>query len=305
MSEYRTIKTLIWADPFFESLDASGKLLFIYLFSNRSIDNLGIFEVTVEHISHETSIPKDKVMQLLKVFQDSGKISTERGRILVHNFIENQTSTSWKVQKGQRVLFDKCRLCKLKDTLSKLYPEIFCVSSAGNGMGNGKGIGNGSGNGMGMGSTFDMVSANHIRYDMVSENNDMVSSEVEINTAADIKKEIKKPETTINILPYKEIVTLYNKICVPVGLPRCVTLNENRKSAIKARCAERVEFTDGQILDFTDLKNWEIFFKRAATNDYVLGKKNDPNNERYKNWQGSFDFVISPRGFARVIEGRE
>jgi hypothetical protein len=61
MAKYRAIYEIIWKDPDFQDYDPSRKLLFIYLCTNGSTTESGIYPITVTTISNETGIPKTTV----------------------------------------------------------------------------------------------------------------------------------------------------------------------------------------------------------------------------------------------------
>lgn len=58
---YRTIETSIWTDPKIKGLDAKGKLLFVYLFTNTHTHVSGLYYLPDLIVEHETAIPKRQV----------------------------------------------------------------------------------------------------------------------------------------------------------------------------------------------------------------------------------------------------
>ena len=65
MSKYRPVYKKIWKDKDFLSLGKEAKLLFLYLITNESINNSGIYEIPIQTISNETGIGLPTVRQLL------------------------------------------------------------------------------------------------------------------------------------------------------------------------------------------------------------------------------------------------
>ena len=65
MAKYRSIHQKIWTDPDFQDYSANGKLIFIYLCTNASTSESGIYAITPKTISGETGIEKEKVSMLL------------------------------------------------------------------------------------------------------------------------------------------------------------------------------------------------------------------------------------------------
>jgi hypothetical protein len=98
MSDYRTIQTGIWdEDEWFHSLSSDGKLLFIYLFSNKLVSLAGIYKVPLSTIEYCTGIPREQVVELLQQFTADGKVFYENGVVWVINLRKFQANESPKV----------------------------------------------------------------------------------------------------------------------------------------------------------------------------------------------------------------
>lgn len=65
MAGYRPIYKRIWKDPDFQVLDPSDKLLFIYLCTNESTNESGIYPITHLTIANETNLDMQTVAQRL------------------------------------------------------------------------------------------------------------------------------------------------------------------------------------------------------------------------------------------------
>jgi len=65
MSKYTPLKKTIWRDKDFKKSSKDEKLLFLYLISNESINNSGIYEIPLSTISEESGIGIPTVKQLL------------------------------------------------------------------------------------------------------------------------------------------------------------------------------------------------------------------------------------------------
>ena len=65
MATYRPVHINIWKDPDFEKFNYTQKLIFIYLLTNESTTESGIYPITVKTISNETGVPIKKVEELL------------------------------------------------------------------------------------------------------------------------------------------------------------------------------------------------------------------------------------------------
>lgn len=84
-------------------------------------------------------------------------------------------------------------------------------------------------------------------------------------------------------IDYQAIVKLYNETCV--SFPRCTTLSETRRKAIKAR------FNNGHT--FEDFKK---VFEKAEASSFMKG-----SNKR--DWSASFDWMMKDGNFEKVLEG--
>lgn len=78
------------------------------------------------------------------------------------------------------------------------------------------------------------------------------------------------------------IKDMYNEICI--SFPKCTTLSEKRKKAIKAR------------LKTYSIEDFKKVFTLAEQSDFLKGK-----NDR--NWSANFDWLISDGNIAKVLDG--
>jgi hypothetical protein len=132
MAEYRTVKMSMWGDPFFEGLDAEGKLLYIYLFTNPHVNNLGIMEISLRRVSYETGLEEKEAGELLRSFAAQGKALLEGEFILLLNFIKNQTFTSPQITTGLQNLMQKSPPPpRMRARLREKYPDIFTPAGKG------------------------------------------------------------------------------------------------------------------------------------------------------------------------------
>lgn len=96
-------------------------------------------------------------------------------------------------------------------------------------------------------------------------------------------------------VPYQEIVDLYHEH-LPM-LPRVVNISDKRKRAMRARWAESVNIpTSNDVISMKcdSLDFWARYFKRAATQPFLIGEKTD--------WAADFDFLLTKSKFIAVIE---
>lgn len=84
-------------------------------------------------------------------------------------------------------------------------------------------------------------------------------------------------------VPYQEIMDLYNATCV--SYPRCKTMSEARKKAIRAR------FNAGYTLD-----DFRVLFTKSEASSFLKGKNN-------RNWSATFDWMIKDANMSKVLDG--
>jgi hypothetical protein len=66
MAKYRPIYMKIWKDPDFEDYELPQKIIFLYLLTNESTTESGIYPITLKTISNETSVPIETVKQIFE-----------------------------------------------------------------------------------------------------------------------------------------------------------------------------------------------------------------------------------------------
>jgi len=88
---YRKFDTCTWDDPWFERLSQQSKLLFIYLWSNRSCNQAGMYSISRQRIQFECGIDIEQCVPELekKVMWDSAEEI-----VWVKNFFKHQCQNS-------------------------------------------------------------------------------------------------------------------------------------------------------------------------------------------------------------------
>ncbi len=99
----------------------------------------------------------------------------------------------------------------------------------------------------------------------------------------DIEEDTEPDDRRPGAVPYGEIKSMYNEICV--SFPRCVSLSDARKKAIKAR------ITSGYTLE-----DFKTLFTKAEASSFLKGK-----NDR--SWSANFDWLIKDANMAKVLDG--
>jgi hypothetical protein len=87
-------------------LDAQGKLLYVYLFTNSKCNISGAYEVTIADVVLETGIDAAEVTQLLRNFALKKKIIFKKNWMVVTKFIDHQRLNDSVIKGIQRVAAD-------------------------------------------------------------------------------------------------------------------------------------------------------------------------------------------------------
>ena len=103
--------------------------------------------------------------------------------------------------------------------------------------------------------------------------------EIEKEKEKEIEKEIEKREKRID---YQQIADMYNDTCV--SFPKCTTLSDKRKKAIKAR------------LNTYTVEDFKRLFELAEASNFLKGKNN-------RDWSATFDWLIQDNNMAKVLDG--
>ena len=101
------------------------KLLYLYLFTSPSTNNLGVLSVTVRKIAFETGLDEDDVREFLEDLEFDGRIVKEDGDIWVCGFIRHQCSTSPKILTSLRALLPTVESAAIRRAILKRYPHLF------------------------------------------------------------------------------------------------------------------------------------------------------------------------------------
>lgn len=110
--------------------------------------------------------------------------------------------------------------------------------------------------------------------------------------------DIYKSKNRANI-SLEEVVAEYHRL-LP-ALPKCVALTDKRRTMLRARCRETIVL-DGRTQDPSTLEFWQKFFQFVGESAFLTGKTM-PTNGR-KRFIADIDFLLSPQGFGRIIDGK-
>lgn len=111
-----------------------------------------------------------------------------------------------------------------------------------------------------------------------------IEKDKELELDLELEKDIEeiKERQSRPAAPYKEIVDLYNSICI--SYPKVKSLSDARKRAINAR------------LKTYSVDDFKVLFEKAELSDFLKG-----NNAR--NWSANFDWLIADTNMAKVLDG--
>lgn len=86
-------------------------------------------------------------------------------------------------------------------------------------------------------------------------------------------------------LDASQAVEVWNEVCAPAGMPKCLKLTDRRSKQIGARIAEHGE------------KSWREACQRLARSAFCRGENDN-------GWAATIDFLSTPDGFVKVMEGK-
>lgn len=125
MATYRTIRMSFWSDPYIETLSASEKLLYLYLFSCPHTNNLGVLAVSTRRMAYDTGLTQEAVDAALAGFEGDGKLVMDGDTVWLCNFIRHQCSTSPKILTSLRALFPAVESAAIRKAILARYPHLF------------------------------------------------------------------------------------------------------------------------------------------------------------------------------------
>lgn len=100
MAIFRKIHVSFWGDPFVESLTPEQKFFYLYLLTNKSTTQCGIYEATIRQMCFDTGYNEETVKKLLKYFIDQDKVrySLSSKELAIKNWPKYNDSASPKVK---------------------------------------------------------------------------------------------------------------------------------------------------------------------------------------------------------------
>jgi hypothetical protein len=122
---YRKIHDSFWTDPDVEELTPEQKYFYIYLITNPSVNQIGLYEFSIKRACFETGYNADTVEKLLQFFEKHGKIkrSDESREIVVCKFYYHNMSHSPKVQSHVNKLLEEVKDTSLIQYIYSMYTQ--------------------------------------------------------------------------------------------------------------------------------------------------------------------------------------
>lgn len=249
-----------------KSLKTGGKL--IRLIGNRLIP------YDVAALARLTNIPADTVAVAMQLFQKIGLVELlEQGEILLPQINEMIGSETDKAETMRRKRAeDRLKGNIVTPLLPERYPEYRDRDKE-----------------------KDIEIDTEIEKDTETEKEK--EGEGETRQADEDGEDLPKKEQTFKAnpasrpdgrptpqsVPYQQVQKLYNSICL--HLPRCQTLSDSRRRAVRAR------FQSGKRLE-----DFQLLFEKAEASRFLRG-------DNPRGWQADFDWLIGDTHMVRVLEG--
>lgn len=126
-----------------------------------------------------------------------------------------------------------------------------------------------------------MVDAN---YKLLTINNKLLTinnKTININDKLSTEKILLKKESKGEKINFQEIATIFNTVCHE--LPKVEKITKQRENLISVRIKEHSLEKIGDV------------FRLTSESDYLNGKIN--------NWKASFDWIMNPTNFQKILEG--
>jgi hypothetical protein len=84
------------------------------------------------------------------------------------------------------------------------------------------------------------------------------------------------------------------------GLPKAKLWGNDRQSALRSRWAEMVKLRSWTTAD-EGVEWFRRFFEAVSADDWLMGRSQ--RSTGHENWECSIDYLLSPKGFRKVVEG--
>lgn len=264
MAVYHVVYEKFWTDADVSECTAHEKYFLLSSLVFPQVKMCGCYEITIKQISDYMGLSTTEIESIISGFE-------KRGKFLVYDrdtkelFMKNWFKYNWTDSPS----VDK----RLREEISEIKNDQF----------------------------RKILTERYNRRKTVSANKSIRLNE-EIKSKAPVEPEEDEPQISLvetgddafdapvieeverDPVPYKQIVDMWNEICVSYGRVRAYS--GKRKNAISARWNE-----------FKDLDVFRQAFENAENSAFMKGHNN-------RNWQANFDWVMCPTNFQKVLENR-
>ena len=90
MAEKRFVNTMIWKEDYFQTLDETGKLIYLYLITNSDIEYYGVLPYNIPKIAHEIGVTEADVSRILSKLKRNEQIIIDEFMIFIRGFMKRQ-----------------------------------------------------------------------------------------------------------------------------------------------------------------------------------------------------------------------
>lgn len=92
-------------------------------------------------------------------------------------------------------------------------------------------------------------------------------------------------------IPWQKIIGLFNQMAKELGMSQIKAMSPQRKASIRARINQH------------GMENF-LTVLIAPTESRLLQGKAKTNNEKFKDWKATFDWMMGPENFVHILEGK-
>ncbi len=131
---YRKVHDSFWTDPYIEELTPEQKFFYLYLLTNPSVNQIGLYEFSYKRACFETGYNRDTIEKLLNYFEEAEKVIVSRltQEILVVKFWFHNSSTSPKVFKHIKGLLSSVKDKSLIQKIYSIDTVLSCMDTVSN-----------------------------------------------------------------------------------------------------------------------------------------------------------------------------
>lgn len=302
MAKYRYIYKELWEDMS-EGFTPEDKLFYIYLMTNASTTQIGVYKIYKKMIAMELGYSIETIDSLLARFEEHhklikynektreialnewGKINLNKGGKPIEDcikaefpFVEDKSLLLYvldkiKSEKIRQVFTDEIKKYGLLPNSSKINDDTYHDTSYDTSTIRGQN---------------ENENENKKEEDIYSQTENVENREDSVDKVdefeASAEKALDDPgETMPKKLKDTNIVDMYNNICK--SMPKVSHLTQKRKDMLKSR-----------FKTFKDIKTFEELFSRAEVSDFLSGRNGK--------WTAcNFDWLINEENMVKVLEG--